>query len=856
MVLIFCRTAKCQFIILILLLSIFFFAEHSYAQSSDRLKKEITINLAADSLIRTLHQLELKAQLSFAFDPDQLRVKRNPEVRVVRLQLGLLLDKILFGTNLGYTLVGNDLVIAPKKPVVWTIHGHILDKASGEDLMGATVQVPFLKLGVTTNQYGFYSISLPEGDYEMLVSAPGYQPRQGRIHLNKDLQEEIDLSVTEHLLEEVVIRQSALTPNPILFNDRNISQKQIYNTAYYAGEIDVLKKLQMENGIKAITEGSSGLFIRGGNADQNLILLDEAIVYNPSHLYGLVSIFNPDATNNVQVYRDYMPANFGGRLSSVIVNRMAEGNSKEYHLSGGINLMSARMAAEGPLLKNKASFIVTYRRSLLDVFHSKFKLFNPSSVYYDFNAKVNYKVDKDNSLFYSVYVGKDNLLSADNYSNNWGNLTSTLRWNHIFNSKLFSNVSVIFSNYSNLLDLNADTLSQKSQWKTAVKDITVKADYTYYRSPVNQIKFGISSIYHHFKPGEMNKQEDYEFNIAKNRSLESTLYYSQELELGKSFELKYGLRLSMFLNAQQEKNIFDDQGNLLEKEDVRVFVNPEPRINFNYLPWPDQRFFITYNLNYQYLQLIQNSTLAFSSLEPWIPASRAIQPQRSNHFSLGYRYSPENFLFSANVYYKKLDHQLDLTGHAQVIRNPDVVNQLRAGNSDAYGIETEISKTAGKFSGTLAYTYTKVYRKITDINYGARFVANYDIPHEVKVSLRYNVNTKLSFQSFFTYSTGRPLTLPVGYYQHDGLNVPIFEGRNTSRFPDFSRLDISSQYQFLSKVSAKRTILSTVSVGIYNLYNRKNALYYHLNSSSFENRASTFQYAFGFYPWIAYSFKI
>jgi hypothetical protein len=828
----------------------------SFGQRPDRLKREVTVSLPADSLIHTLRRIALKTQVNFAYDPDQLRKLRNPEINVAHMQLGTLLNKILSGTNLGFTQVGNDIVIAPEKSATWTIHGHILDQASGEELMGATAQIPALKVGVTTNQYGFYSISVPEGVYEMQVSHAGYQTALKTIRLDKDLQEEIELSLQEHRLEEVVIRQSTLTPNPILLNEQNISQKQLYNTAYYAGETDVLKKLQMENGIKAITEGSSGLFIRGGNADQNLILLDEAIVYNPSHLYGLVSVFNPDAINNIQVYRDYMPANFGGRLSSVIVNRMAEGNSKEFHLSGGVNLMSARIAAEGPLVKNKASFIVAYRRSLLDVFHNKFKLFNPSSVYYDINAKVNYKIDKNNSLFYSLYVGKDNLLSTDNYANNWGNLTSTLRWNHIFNSKLFSNISAIFSNYSNLLDLNADTLSQKSQWNTAVKDLTLKADYTYYLSPVNQIKFGISSIFHRFSPGEMYKQDDYEFNIAKNRSLESTVYYSQQLSLGQSFELNYGLRFGVFINALEKRNIFDDQGNVLKQEETKVFANPEPRLNFNYLLNNDQRFFITYNLNYQYLQLVQNSTLAFSSLEPWIPASTHIKPQRSNHFSTGYRYSPDNFMFSANAYYKKLDNQLDLIGHAQVIGNPDVANQLRSGRSKAYGIETEIHKTTGKLTGILAYTYSKVYRKIADINYGNRFVANYDIPHEVKLVAKYNYNARLSFQSFFTYSTGRPLTLPVGYYQHDGLNVPIFEGRNTSRFPDFSRLDISSQYEFPSKLSAKRSFSSIVSVGIYNLYNRKNALYYHLNSSSFEDKANTFQYAFGFYPWIAYSFRI
>jgi hypothetical protein len=851
----FYRTLKSLYFLVTLVL-LLFFAKNVFGQQVDRLKTQVTINLPADSLINTLRKIELKTHINFAYASDQLSTKYNSEINSVRMQLGALIEKVLFGTSLGYTLIGNDIVIAPKKLLNWTIHGHVFDKASGELLMGATVQIPSLKMGVNTNQYGFYSISVPEGYYQIQISSAGYQTRQEIYHFDKDLHDEIELSLQDHQLEEVVVRQSTLTPNPILFNAQNISQKQIYNTVYNAGETDILKKLQMENGIKVITEGSSALFVRGGNADQNLILLDEAIVYNPSHLYGLVSIFNPDAISNIQVYKDYMPANFGGKLSSVIMNRMAEGNNKEFHLSGNVNLMSTRIATEGPLVKDKASFIVAYRRSLLDVFHSKLKLFNPRSVYYDINAKVNYKLNVNNSVFYSVYLGKDHLLSADNYANNWGNSTSTLRWNHLFTPKLFSNISAIFSNYSNLLDLNADTLSQKSQWHTAVKDLTVKADYTYYRSPVNQIKFGASSIFHRFIPGEMYKQEGFEFNIAKNKSIESALYYSQQLKLGTFFELNYGLRLGMFRNAKEKRNSFDESGNLLKLEETKTFVNPEPRINVNYLASNKERVFITYNLNYQYLQLIQNNPLAFSSLESWLPASTSIKPQRSDHFSLGYRYSPDNFVFSANAYYKKLESQLELIGHAQIIRNPDVAGQLRSGRSNVYGMETEIEKTTGRISGVLAYTYSKAYRKIVDINYGNRFAANYDIPHEIKLTVKYNFNARLTFQSFFTYSTGRPLTLPVGYYQHDGLNVPIFEGRNTSRFPDFSRLDISAQYQFSSDISVKRSFISMVSVGVYNLYNRKNALYYHLNSSSFENKPSTFEYAFGCYPWIAYSFKI
>lgn len=831
------------------------FSNVLFAQQTDLRKSAYTINLPADSLIRTLQRLEQRTGNNFAFDPDQLRLKRTTDYRFVQTPLETILSRVLFGTGLRFRLVGNDIVIVPGKPEIWTIHGHIRDKFNGEEIIGATVQIPELEAGVTTNQYGFYSISVPEGNYGISVSHSGYQTLQKLVRLDKNIQEEMELLLQPQVLKEVVIKPSNLTPNPILLNEQNFAAKQLGYASYYAGETDVMKRLQMQNGIKAITEGSSGLFVRGGNSDQNLILLDEAIIYNPSHLYGLVSVFNSDAVNNLQVYRDYMPANFGGRLSSVIVNRMAEGNSKEYHINGGVNFMSARIAAEGPIVKDRGSFIVAYRRSLLDVFQSKFKLFNPSSVYYDINAKANFKLNDDNSIFYSVYVGKDNLLSENSYTNNWGNLTSTFRWNHIFSSRVFLNVSAIYSNYSNLLDLNADTLSQKSQWRTGIKDLTLKADYTYYRSPSNQMKFGLSGIYHQFIPGEMKDQNDFEFNISRDKSVEAAIYYTQQIGLGKSFELNYGLRIGVFRNAEEQRNVYDENGNLLKKYEIKTFVNPEPRINISYLPSSDQRIFFTYNLNFQYLQLIQNSTLAFSSLEPWVPASAAIKPQYANHFSLGYRYAPGSLAFLANAYYKKLSNQLDLIGHSQIIRNPAVRSQLRAGTSNAYGLEMEVTKAEGRFSGTLAYSYSRVFRKISGINFGNRFVANYDIPHELKLTGKFDMNSKLSFQSFFTYSTGRPLTLPVGYYQHDGLNVPIYEGRNASRFPDFSRLDVSAQYKLQTRGLGKRNLSHVISVGTYNLYNRKNPLYYHLSSSAGSSKSNV-EYGFGFYPWVAYSFKL
>jgi len=830
-------------------------ANELHAQQSSPLDKQVSIHLPPDSMINVLLKLQKKTGASFSFNPDLLRKYRINDITVVRTPLGTVLQKIFSGTFLTFALVGNDIVITEVKPEKRTVHGHVSDRSNGEVLIGATVFIPELKVGVLTNQYGFYALNIPEGNYELHISNLGYQTKRIPLNLTEDDQIEVELAVEANNLPEVTIKQP-VTPDPLLLNEQNFTPRQLNRIAYYAGESDAVKALQMQNGIKAISEGSSGLFIRGGNSDQNLILLDEAVIYNPSHLYGLVSVFNPDAINNVQVYKDFIPANYGGRLSSVIENRMAEGNNKEFHVNGGISLMSARISAEGPIEKDKSSFIIAFRRSLLDVFHSRFKLFNPSSVYYDINAKANYKLDTRNNLYYSVYGGEDHLLSDNSFANNWGNITSTLRWNHLFNSRVFMNLSAIYSNYSNLLDLNADTLSKKSQWRTGVKDLTLKADYTYYNTPENLIKFGAISTYHRFIPGETNKSVSDEFNIAKDRSLESALYYNQQISMGKHFELTYGLRIGLFKNAEERLDIFDQAGNRVKQDDHQTFLNPEPRLNLSYLLASKQRFSVTYNRSYQYLQLIQNSTLAFSSLEPWIPASATIKPQHIDYFSGGYWYAQEKFSFSVNAYLKSLSHQLDLAGHAQIIQNPAIRNQLEEGSSKASGIEAEIKTTGAKFSATLAYTYARVFRTIPGINDGKRFAANYDIPHEVKATVTYSFTKRLSVQSFFTYSTGRPLTLPTGYYQHDGINVPIFEGRNTSRFPDFSRLDISGQYQITSRLSKKRTLNSTLSVGTYNLYNRKNPLYYHLSTDSTQPQKSTLEYAFGFYPWLAYSFKI
>ncbi|TZF86516.1 TonB-dependent receptor plug domain-containing protein (plasmid) [Pedobacter sp. BS3] len=826
-----------------------------HAQEPPVLSQPLTIRFQNDSLSRVMLRLQSRTKVPFAFDPAIFMGLKPVNQVFVAVPLEDILKNVLFGTGLGYEIYGNQVVIKKKINAV-TIDGHLRDKSSGEELIGANIFVPQLNTGVITNQYGFYSLTLPEGDYVIHISHIGYQTETRTVHLDKAQTLEIGLTQKTNDLKEIAIDTKSLL-HPLGPNyETNLLPDNIKELPYYAGEEDVIKALQMQHGIKAMTEGSSGLFIRGGNMDQNLIMLDEAMIYNPSHLFGLVSIFNPDAMKNVQVYRDYMPAAFGGRLSSVIDNRMAEGNNKEFHVKGGVSLLSARLAVEGPTVKEKGSFLVSFRRSLLDLFDYRFRLANHQSTYYDFNFKTNYQVNNRNRILYSFYFGDDYLNSKNSYSNKWGNLASTLRWNHIFSSRLFLNVSAIYSNYINLLDVNADTLSEKYQWKTGVKDIGLKGDFSYYQSRFNNIKFGLAGTWHRFIPGEATNAFPGEFNISRDQSFDYAAYISQQLTIRNVLELNYGIRATLFRTTEDLDDVFDGQGNKLNAKDISQYVGLEPRINVAWL-FPQGRAHLTYNHNRQFIQLIQSTELAFSSLETWLPSSSLLKPQRSDHWSAGFEYRPaEGYSGSVDFYYKRMYNQQELGEHVQIIQNPSVRQALLKGVSDAYGMEFNFKKNLGRFTGDLSYVYSRAFRKIMQINEGKRFAANFDIPHEVKLQVEYKATDRIALGSFYTYATGRPLTLPVGYYWHDNVQVPIFEGRNTSRYPDFYRLDLSARYFTGSPDKSKKTFSSVVSVGVYNVFNRKNPLFYRLRQMNSTADIPQIEYASGILPWISYNFRI
>lgn len=836
-------------------------ANNANAQQ-DLMNKKFSIRFINSNLEQALTQLSSDYEIPLSYDPALFKDRKKINKIFSNLPLQDILNELLSGTGITYRYVEQAIILVPSEIRNTTISGHIRDAETGEDIIGANLYIPSLKQGVSSNNYGFYSLTLATSTYEIWISHIGYLTKKITVDLQQDNPLlDIRLDKQQYRLSEVEVKQSNTNDSTGQMRfARPLDWEIIKKMPYYKGEPDVIKALQMQNGVVAMNEGSSHLFVRGGNKDQNLILLDEAIVYNPAHLIGLASIFNPDALKNIQIYNDDIPPNFGGRLSSVIDARMADGDDKSFHIKGGVNLLTARLALEGPIVQERGSFLLAARKSLLNLLDKDFDIFTLAPSYYDINFKMNYKLDAANRIFYSAYIGNDRLKSANGYFNRWGNQTSTLRWNHIFNPRLFLNLSAIYSNYKNELNINIDSAAGMDKWVTGVKDVTFKGDFIYYAKPNHQLQFGFSNILHLFIPGEAIKANS--LSIPRAKAGEYALYASHKVSLGQHIRFIYGLRASLFKNISTPRFVLlDDDFNPIDLQvnlrgGYKSFFRLEPRLMFQYSFSGKNSVRFTYNRNYQYLQLVQNDELAFSSLETWIPSSPNLEPQQSDFFSLSYKKEIKDYTFSINTYYKKMLNQLELIDHAQIILNPVIEDQLRPGRGDAYGTEFMISKDQGRFKGTFQYTFARVFRKIEDINNGLRYPANYDIPHTFKLSLNYQIADRLLLSSFFTYSSGRPVTLPIGYFTQQGIKVPIYKDRNSSRIQDYHRMDINLTWELKPvHLNSKRQWFSTLSAGVYNVYGKKNALFYRVNQNLSTGNLVEEQSFAGLTPSITYNFR-
>jgi hypothetical protein len=748
----------------------------------------------------------------------------------------------------------------------YTISGTIRDKKTGEILIGASVsllEIP--RSGIISNAYGFYSISAAPGKYTLIVSFSGFQPDSLPIRLSRTIGLPVELDAGGGELVEVVVSAQKRNDNVTrpLMGVQKLTINDIKNIPVLFGEKDVLKTIQLLPGIQSAGEGNSGFYVRGGGADQNLILLDEATVYNPSHLLGFFSIFNSDAIKDITVYKGGMPAEYGGRLASVVDIKMNDGNDKGYHLGGGLGIISSRLNAEGPIVKDKGSFSISARRTYADLFLklSKDSSVNDNSLYfYDLNAKANYKIDENNKVYLSGYFGRDNLGFGKTFGIDYGNSTGTARWNHVFNSRLFSNTSLIYSNYSYKIRINSN--NNDIDIASDIRDLNLKEDLQYFINADNKINFGFSAIHHTISPGIISATQSSSYNsldLQHKYSLENALYISHEWSPTGKLHFNYGLRATTFtvlgpgvFYTYDSGGSVKDQTSYTSGAVVKNYFNPEPRLSLSLQLNDESSVKVSYNRNTQVLHLLSNSTTA-NPTDLWIPSSNNVRPEIADQESVGYFRNFKRYEFSAEMYYKSMQHQIDYKNGAQLVANENVESQLLFGKGRAYGLELFFKKKVGKLTGWVSYTLSRTELKIDGINSDGWYPAKQDRTHDISVVGIYQASKKWTLSSTFIYYTGNAVTFPSGKYQVDGQTAFYYTERNGYRMPAYNRMDVAATLQ--GKKTKK--FESSWTFSVYNLYGRQNAFsIVFQNDPNDPSRTQALQYSlFRWVPSVTYNFK-
>jgi hypothetical protein len=764
----------------------------------------------------------------------------------------------------------------------FSVNGYVKDYSSGEDLIGATIYIEELRSGTSANVYGFYSVCLERGNYTLRFSYIGYESVTHNVVLSEDVVLNVELKPRGELLREVEVVAGIPDENvkDAEMSVMKLSAKTIERIPSLMGETDIIKALLLLPGVQSAAEGSSGFVVRGGSPDQNLVLLDEATVYNAGHLLGFFSVFNNDAIKDVKLYKGDIPAIYGGRLSSVLDVRMKDGNSKKFSATGGIGLIASRLTLEGPIIKDKTSFIASGRRTYADLFlplSANKDIRNSKLYFYDFNAKVNHIIDKRNRVYLSGYFGRD--VFKNQFARMiLGNQTATVRWNHLFSARLFSNFSFIYSKYKYGLGSATDNEPNSFVWDSDLEDYGVKADYTYYASGNNIIRFGFSAVYHSFNPGIAKGTGDNslfdEWIVPKSHAIESAVYAGNEQKIGALLTLKYGLRLSAFSNigpgvvynfdAQYE--VIDStvygRGNIYQ-----TYWGLEPRIGLNYLLSEDASLKASYARTNQYMQLAQNST-AGTPLDLWFPASPNVKPQVADQFALGYFRNFKSNLIetSLEAYYKRMDKSIDFKDHAELLLNKELEGELRFGRGWSYGVEAlfrvnSLALLNGSLSGWVSYTWSRSWREFPDINGGEKYPAPYDRPHDISIVANWDISTRWTVAANWVYASGQPVTFPVGRAVIGGVILPIYSDRNGYRMQAYHRLDLSGTLHGKDKPGRKWQHSWTLSV--YNAYDRHNTWAINFvqektDPASPEKAYQTYAektYLFGIIPALTFNFK-
>lgn len=722
-----------------------------------------------------------------------------------------------------------------------TLSGYVKDVANGEVLIGAAVFVNEIKVGRVTNEYGFYSLTIPEGQYSVSYSYLGYKTQVKTVDLNSNLKVNIELKEDIKETGEVVISAVKEDANvkAVEMSVAKMDIKTISKIPPLLGEVDVVRSVQLLPGVTTVGEGASGFNVRGGAIDQNLILLDEAPVYNSSHLFGFFSVFNPDAVKDVKLIKGGIPAQYGGRISSILDIRMKDGNNKKFELNGGIGLLSSRFSLEGPLDSNRSSFILAGRRTYFDLFFplaSDDGLKNTVAYFYDLTAKVNYRFDEKNTLFLSGYFGRDKFGFGSAFGFEWGNGTTTLRWNHIFGDKLFSNLTAFYSNYDYALNITAD--DDGFYWKSNVQNYAIKPEFTWFWNQKNTITFGGQLLFYNFLPGQTEVKslgQSIINSLDRKYTLESGLYISNEQQISEKFSLQYGIRYSLFHNigpgtklilgdtiAGRKRPVLESQ-KIANGKTLASYGIWEPRFSLKYEVDPQSSIKASYNRMAQYIHLLSN-TQASVPLDVWTPTTNNIKPQIGDQFALGYFRNLDNNAWEASVegYYKWMQNQIDYVDGADLLLNRTLEAELLSGDGRAYGLEFYLKKKKGRLTGWASYTLGRTERKVVGINQAAWYPSRFDKTHNLYLVGIYQLNERWSISGNWIFSTGTPGTFPTNRIEYQGYVIPHNAGdrRNNYRIPAYHRMDLSVTYEPLA--NQYRRWKGSWIFALYNVYGRRN----------------------------------
>lgn len=767
----------------------------------------------------------------------------------------------------------------------FTLSGSVVDNSNNETLIGTSIVIVEAKSASTiTNSYGFYSITLPKGDYTITVSYMGFETVQEKFSLTGNTTKNFKLFEKTSTLGEVVVTVNE-TKTRIYKPEMSVNKlslNTIKKMPAVMGEVDVLKSLLQLPGVANAQEGASGFNVRGGSVDGNLVLLDEAVVYNTSHLFGFFSVFNSDVIKDLKLYKGGIPANFGGRVSSVLDIYQKEGNNKEYHVNGGIGLISSRLLVEGPIVKEKSSFVIAGRGTYAHLF---LKLADePNSAYfYDLNAKFNYKFNNKNNLFVSGYLGNDVFDMNKSLINNYGNILFNVRWNHFFSDKIFSNMSAVYSDYNYGLKIKFAGID----WKSDVKNYNFKYDFKHYISNKFALNYGLNSIYYKFNPGTINPFGEssgiHPDQIAKKNASENALYIGAEQKLTEKLSVSYGLRYSNFQRLGKEevntyKNneavVFNPEFQIYEEaiptgtisyntnKKIIGFNNLEPRVAIAYALNDNKSIKLGYNRMAQYIHLISNTASA-TPLDIWAPSDQFLKPEISDQIALGYlqNFGDDRYSLEVETFYKSIKNKADYIDGAELVAHKAIERVLLNGKARSYGFELMAKKNSGRLTGWLSYTLSRAEQKIPGrninepgINNGKWYRANYDKLHNLSVTAAYQFNRKWSFGGIFTYQTGKAATFPNGKYQYHGISVANYGTRNANSLSAYHHLDLSATYT--PNPDKKKEWQGEWVFSIYNAYNRKNAAAYTFGQNTTSGLSEVKRMSiFGIIPGVTYNFK-